>query len=83
MKKAMSVKKNIWGNYVCYISGKRVIDFGQEWDAQEWLNSNFNEESYYIPSKSDLYLNQIHRFTKPISIYCNTPDDAPNRLCLH
>ena len=36
-----SIRCNVWGNWVGYVSGKRFKEFGvSEHDAVEWLNES-------------------------------------------
>lgn len=54
MKSKIRVRKNIWGNYVCYIGNERHIDFGREWDATAWLWGRLETGEFELSGKSDI-----------------------------
>ena len=48
-----SIRLNIWGNWVGYVSGRRWMEFGcQAWaerEAREWLEHQPPQRNYSLP----------------------------------
>lgn len=69
MRKAPAVKakvrvvRNIWGNYVGFVGRDKVIDFGEEYDAAEWLSEKLSYEGYTLSTKSEITAHdiEVHR----------------------
>ena len=47
------LRKNIWGNWVISIGGKRCFDFGSEYDARIRLQELLGNGKYKISTKGD------------------------------
>jgi|GEM_PF-4124458 len=58
-KRKIKVMKNIWGNYVCFIGSARVIDFGVEWDARDWLSEQLESGEFVLSAKSDISMGDV------------------------
>lgn len=49
--KTIKVLFNIWGNYCCFVGTERVKTFGNEFDAQQWLNEQYSTGNYKLSNK--------------------------------
>lgn len=53
-KQKIKAVRNIWGNYGCFVGAQRVETYGDEFDAQRWLNEKMETGQYEVSDKSEL-----------------------------
>lgn len=63
IKAKVRVVRNIWGNYCGYVGRDKVIDFGQEYDATEWLSEKLSYVGYTLSAASEITMHdiEVHR----------------------
>lgn len=49
LRGVLRLRKNIWGNWIVYISGRRWRDFESEYDAQQLYNELLATGRYTLP----------------------------------
>lgn len=60
----VSVRRNRWGNYGCFIGREKVCDYGQEFDAMVWLINTLEIKYTYLSSRSDFQQTDIDKFNE-------------------
>lgn len=56
-----SVRKNVYGNYGCFIGRTKVVDYGSMWHAKLWLagqvlaNATISPASYFSAAEVEEY----------------------------
>jgi hypothetical protein len=58
----ISVKLNIWGNYVCFVGTRRAETFSTEWDAMYWLMEQLDTKCFVLSDKSDFKQSDVDAF---------------------
>lgn len=49
---SISVRHNVWGNYLCFVGTKRVAMYGDKFDATYWLIEQMLNGSYKLSVSS-------------------------------
>jgi hypothetical protein len=62
--KKISVRHNIWGNYVCFIGKERVATFGERYDAMYWLLENLDTCLYVLSASSYITQDDIESYVQ-------------------
>lgn len=58
-KPSIKVNRNIWGNWVGFIAGRREYDTGIEFDAVDWLADKLATGAYALSPKSEITEAQV------------------------
>lgn len=67
MKSIVKVKRNQWGNYVCYIGRERDMDYGKEVDSVDWLSDKL-DAGHLISKASDITLHDVNQWRIKIGL---------------
>lgn len=57
----VSIRKNIYGNYGCFIGSRKVVDYGSGYNAKLWLaeqllaNATISPASYFSAEDVEKY----------------------------
>jgi len=66
MNRTIRIKKNRWGNYMCFIGTEKVIDFGNDWCATDWLSTTLEVGDFRLSDKSDITQDDVDKFREKI-----------------
>lgn len=64
------VKKNIWGNYACFVGSMKDCDFGTSYDAANWLSEMAEKLGASISPKSDITAQDLEAHLRSQAEYC-------------